>query len=450
VTAPAAAATDLYREADIGKAYDARLMRRLWLYIRPHRGIFWTAMLCLPATSACSLAQPYLLKLAIDQSIAQADRAGLLRIGALYGLAMLAEFGFLYLQYYLMMLVAQRSLAALRVDLVTHLQALPTTFFDRNPVGRLVTRLTTDVDVINEMFAAGALTILMDVATLLGIVAIMMMIEWHLALVTLAVAPVVVIAINYFRIKARQNYRNIRDRLARLNAYLQEALAGMTVIQLFARETASQRRFDRLNEEFRDANHAANIYEAALFSIIEAISSIAIAVILWYGGAGIVAGTFASAPWSRSSSTCSGFSSRFATFPPSTPSCSRRCPRPSASSSSSTSRCRSPARRRRGCRRRYAAASNSTTYGSPTSARTGCCATSRSRSRRARPSPWWARPGRARPPSSSCSTAAMTSRAAGCWWTASTCAIGTWRRSAVTSASCCRTCFSSAARWRAI
>jgi ATP-binding cassette subfamily B protein len=293
VTAPAAAPADLQREADLGKAYDARLLRRLWVYIRPHRAGFWAAMLCLPLTSACSLAQPYLLKIAIDQYIAQGDRGGLLRTGALYGLAMVAEFGLLYLQYYLMMLVAQRSLAALRVDLVTHLQALPAAFFDRNPVGRLVTRLTTDVDVINEMFAAGALTILMDVATLLGIVAIMLTIDWHLALVTLAVAPVVLAAINFFRVRARQNYRSIRDRLARLNAYLQEALAGMTVIQLFAREAASQRRFDRLNEEFRDANHAANVYEAALFSIIEAISSITIAVILWYGGASIVAGTLA-------------------------------------------------------------------------------------------------------------------------------------------------------------
>lgn len=287
------AAADPQREADIGKAYDARLMRRLWDYIRPHRTRFWAAMLCLPLTSACSLAQPYLLKVAIDHYIAVGDRPGLLRTALLYGLAMVAEFGLLYLQYYLMMLVAQRSLAALRVDLIAHLQSLPAQFFDRNPVGRLVTRLTTDVDVINEMFAAGALTILMDVATLLGIISIMMMIDWHLALVTLAVVPVVVVAINYFRVKARHSYRQIRDRLARINAYLQEALAGMTVIQLFARERASQQRFDRFNEEFRDANHAANIYEAALFSIIEAISSIAIAVILWYGGYGIVGGALA-------------------------------------------------------------------------------------------------------------------------------------------------------------
>ncbi|MDX2168730.1 MAG: ABC transporter ATP-binding protein [Deltaproteobacteria bacterium] len=285
--------TDEQREADLGKAYDARLMRRLWVYIRPWRGWFWAAMLCLPLTSLCSLAQPYLLKVAIDTYIAQGDRAGLLRVGGLYGLAMMVEFGFLYLQYTLMMLVAQRSLAALRLDLVAHLQQLPARFFDRNPVGRLVTRLTTDVDVINEMFAAGALTILMDVATLFGIVGIMLVIDWRLALVTLAVAPVVGVAVNYFRIKARHTYREIRDRLARLNAYLQESLAGMTVVQLFARERQSQARFDALNGDFRNANHAANIYEAALFSIIEAVSSITMAVIIWFGGYEILAGALA-------------------------------------------------------------------------------------------------------------------------------------------------------------
>jgi ATP-binding cassette, subfamily B, multidrug efflux pump len=292
-TTSAAAAVDPNREADLGKAYDARLMRRLWVYIRPYKLWFWAAMLCLPLTSVCSLAQPYLLKVAIDQYMAQGDHTGVLRTGVLYGVAMLAEFGFLYLQYYLMMLVAQKSLADLRVDLVQHLQELPAQFFDRNPVGRLVTRLTTDVDVINEMFAAGALTILMDVATLLGIVGIMLMIDWHLALVTLALVPPLGLAVNYFRVAARRNYRQIRDRLARLNAYLQEALAGIIVIQLFARERRSQERFDRLNDEFREANHDANVYEAALFSIVEALSSISLAAIVWYGGGEIVAGALA-------------------------------------------------------------------------------------------------------------------------------------------------------------
>ena len=291
--ASAEEAADLYREAALGKAYDARLVLRLWTYIRPYQTWFWAAALCLPLISVFSLVQPYLLKIAIDRYLPAGDAGGLFWIAVIYALAMVGEFAFLYLQYYLTMLVAQKSLAALRLDLVAHVQRLPAQFFDRNPVGRLVTRLTTDVDVINEMFAAGAFTILMDVATLLGIVGIMMVIDWRLALVTLAVAPVLALIINFFRLRARQTYRLVRDRLARLNAYLQEALAGMTVIQLFTRERKSWQRFGELNDGHRDATHTANIYEASLFSVVEAISSISFALIIWYGGGQILAGAVA-------------------------------------------------------------------------------------------------------------------------------------------------------------
>ncbi len=289
----AGAADDPYREADLGRAYDGRLMRRLWGYIRPFRSTFIASLLCLPVTAGLSLLQPYLLKVAIDEYVSVADTRGLLVIAVLYAISMIGEFTFLYLQYYLTMSVAQRSLAALRVDLVSHLQKLPARFFDRNPVGRLVTRLTTDVDVINEMFAAGGLTMLMDAVTLIGIITILLVIDWRLALVTLTVTPVLAIAVNFFRIHARNNYRRIRDRLARLNAYLQEAIAGVSVIQLFAREEQSFARFRELNDHHRAAHHSANIYEAALFSVVEAISSISLALILWYGGGQIIAGTLA-------------------------------------------------------------------------------------------------------------------------------------------------------------
>jgi ATP-binding cassette subfamily B protein len=284
---------DPHGEIELGRAYDGRLLRRLWHYIQPHRRHFWASLLCLPVTAALSLTQPYLLKVAIDAHIAVGDAAGLIHIGVLYTLAMIGEFALIYLQYYLTMKVAQHSLAALRLELVTHLQRLSGRFFDRNPVGRVVTRLTTDVDVINEMFAAGAFTILMDVATLLGIIGILLFIDWRLALVTLAATPALAVAINFFRVKARTNYRLIRDRLARLNAYLQEAIAGMTVIQLFAREEQSFAKFDRLNDDHRSANHAANLYEASLFSVVEAVSSICMALILWYGGGRILSDTLA-------------------------------------------------------------------------------------------------------------------------------------------------------------
>ena len=290
--------TDLPRaetnaESELGRAYDGRLMKRLWGYVRPYRRIFFASLLCLPITAGLSLLQPYLLKLAIDECVASGDTAGLMKIGALYALTMLGELSFLYLQYYLTMSVAQRSLADLRLDLVTHMQKLPARFFDRNPVGRLVTRLTTDVDVINEMFAAGGLTMMMDAIMLLGIVSIMLAIDWRLALVALTVTPLLALAVNFFRLHARTSYRRIRDRLARLNAYLQEAIAGISVIQLFATEERSGAYFAELNHHHRTAHHSANIYEAALFSVVEAVSSISLALILWYGGGQIIAGTLA-------------------------------------------------------------------------------------------------------------------------------------------------------------
>jgi ATP-binding cassette subfamily B protein len=285
--------TEAHPEKELGKAYDARLLLRLWGFIRPYRRDFWLAVACLPATSAFMLAQPYILKLAIDRYITTGDVAGVTSMALVYGIAALGEFVFMYLQYYLTMAVAQKSLADLRIAIFEHVQRLEAAYFDRNPVGRLVTRMTTDIDVINEMFAAGAMTILMDVVTLAGIVAILLAIDYRLALVSLSLLPVMLVAINFFRVKARQSYRLIRERIARLNAFLQEAISGMAVVQLFAREAPMHARFDRLNDEHRIANHWSNIYEATLFSLVEAISSISFALIVWYGAGEILAGVLA-------------------------------------------------------------------------------------------------------------------------------------------------------------
>ena len=291
--APRVAVADTAQETALGKAYDARLIRRLWGYIRPYRRDFWLAMACLPATSAFVLAQPYILKITIDRYIARHHTSGIASMGLLYGAAVAGEFIFFYLQYYLTMQVAQKSLADLRVDIFAHVQRLEAAFFDRNPVGRLVTRMTTDVDVINEMFAAGAITILMDAVTLLGIATIMLTIDLRLALVSLSLLPFMLVAINFFRLKARQSYRLIRERIARLNAYLQEAISGMAVIQLLVREAQTFDEFDRHNDLHREANHWSNIYEAALYSLVEAVSSISFALIVWYGGHQILGATLA-------------------------------------------------------------------------------------------------------------------------------------------------------------
>lgn len=288
---------DLPRQASeeeaLGKAYDARLIRRLWQYIVPYRRDFFLSMLCLPVISAFSLTQPYILKLTIDGFIADGDIAGVAWMAMLYAGTVVCELLALYAQYYFTMAVAQQSLADLRIEVFAKVQSLEAAFFDRNPVGRLVTRMTTDVDVINEMFSAGAMTILMDLVTLAGIVGIMLWIDWRLTLVSFALLPILLLAINFFRLRARTSYRLIRERIARLNSYLQEAISGMMVIQLFARETQAWREFDARNDAHRDANHWANIYEASLFSLVEAIGSISFALIIWYGGSGILAGAFA-------------------------------------------------------------------------------------------------------------------------------------------------------------
>lgn len=284
---------DTQREETLGKPYDLALLQRLWVYVRPYRAQFLMALVCLPITSAFLLAQPYILKLAVDRYMAQRDSQGLALTGLLYAAALIGEFLFFYWQYYATMTVAQKSLADLRRDLFAHLQELPASFFERNPVGRLVTRLTTDVDAINEAFTAGTLTIFMDLLTLLGIIVIMLTLDVRLTLVTLALLPPLLVVLNYFRVRSREVYRAIRERIARINAFLQETLSGIAVVQLFAQEKKMYAEFERRNRDHRDANHLSNIYEATLFSVVEASSSICIALMLWYSAGQITSGTVA-------------------------------------------------------------------------------------------------------------------------------------------------------------
>jgi ATP-binding cassette, subfamily B, multidrug efflux pump len=272
------------QEEILGKAYDLRLIKRLWSFIIPYKWLFWTAMLLLPLQQAFGLAQPYLMKIGIDQFIGGGDLKGLQGVGLLFLGAVVAETLTLFFHYYISMLVAQRCLADLRVAIFSHVQKLPMSYFDRNPVGRLVTRMTTDVDVLQEMFSSGVMTLISDFVMVIWIIGIMFYLHVGLALVSLALIPPMAVAINFFRVKARQTYRHIRERIARINAYLGEAISGMVVIQLFAREEKSYREFDELNSAHRDAYHLSNLYEAALYSMVEAAGSVSVALLLWYGG----------------------------------------------------------------------------------------------------------------------------------------------------------------------
>src|SRR5262249_7027843 len=267
----------------IGKAYDSRLIRRLWAYVQPYRGVAWLTLLLSAVQQALSLAQPYLLKIGIDRYVEPRDMAGLSRLALWFVAAIAGEFLAFYGQQYLTMVVAQRSLADLRGAVFERLQRFPMRFFDRNPVGKVVSRVTTDVDVLSEMFAAGARSIALDGLELPGLVAFMLWIDWRLALASLVLLPPMTFAIDFFRRMARRTYREIRERIARINAYLQESISGMAVIALSAREGRCYAEFEELNAAHRDANQLSNKLEAALFSIVDSVSTVSVAAMLLEG-----------------------------------------------------------------------------------------------------------------------------------------------------------------------
>ena len=278
------------QEEILGKAYDFRLVRRLWYFIIPYKRLFYLSLLLLPLQQAFGLAQPYLMKIGIDQYIAGKNLLGLQTVMLCFLAALIGETVAIFAQYYFSMLVAQRCLADLRVAIFSHVQKLPMSYFDRNPVGRLVTRMTTDVDVLQEMFASGVITLASDFVMVIWIFGIMLYLDVKLALVSLALIPPMALAINYFRGKARHTYRQIRVRIARINAYLGEAISGMAVIQLFAREEKTYREFEALNADHRDAYHLSNLYEAGLYSMVEAAGSVSVGLLLWYGGGQVLHG----------------------------------------------------------------------------------------------------------------------------------------------------------------
>jgi ATP-binding cassette, subfamily B, multidrug efflux pump len=286
-------------EEAIGRAYDARLLRWVWCYVQPYRRLFWLSVALMPLNSIFALLQPYIVKLTIDIFLAarrtnapgwleplirKSHGHGMIVMGALYAFLLLGEFVTFYGQFYLTMMVSQYSLSDLRLALFRHVERLPMAFFDRTPVGRLVSRMTTDIDAINEMFGAGSLTLFVDVLTLGGIVGIMFWFSPHLALWSLCAIPPLLLILNYFRVRSRAVYREIRERLSALNSYLSESLSGMAIIQLFTRERESAREFDELNLMSRDSQRMANIYEAGQFSSVETLSSVTVAIILWIGG----------------------------------------------------------------------------------------------------------------------------------------------------------------------
>ncbi len=281
----------VHEEEALGKAYDARLMRRLMAYLRPYRWHVAAAVMILIAASALALVGPWLTKLAIDSAFPAGDLGLLTLLAAVYVatllLAGLLEYGRTLLTTW----IGQRVMEDLRSEVFAHLQRLELAFFDRNPVGRLMTRVTSDVEALNQMFTSGVVTIFGDVFTIGAIVTAMLILDWRLALVTFTVLPFVFVTAWLFRTRVRRAYRDIRVRLARINAFLQERITGMSVLQLFRQEEATAGRFDEINRDHLNAHLRSITYYALFFPAVELLAAVAMALIIWYGGSEALRGS---------------------------------------------------------------------------------------------------------------------------------------------------------------
>ena len=273
------------------KPYDLRLMRRLLSYLRPYRSRVALAVFFLFVGSALELVGPWLTKVALDRAIPNGDMGLLATLVGAYVASLLLAFGFEYAQTLLTTWLGQSVMYDLRMEIFSTLQRLSLRYFDRNPVGRLMTRVTNDVETLNEMFSSGVVTVFGDIFTLVFILAAMLQLEWRLALVTFSVLPLVAVATFVFRGLIRGAYRDIRVRLARINAFLQEHVSGMRVVQLFGRERPVAERFGGINRDHLEAHLRSITYYALFFPVIEVLTAVALALIVWYGGGETLQGT---------------------------------------------------------------------------------------------------------------------------------------------------------------
>lgn len=271
--------------------YDGALLRRLLGYLRPYRWQAALAIVLLLVSAVLALVDPILTQRALDVAIPRRDGAMLVTLALVALAALVADFVLAYAQGVVTSWIGQRVMRDLRMAMLDHLQRLPIAYFDRNPVGRLMTRLTSDVETLNELFSSGVVTLIGDVCTLLAIMTLMLVTDWRLALVAFAVMPLMWLTARVFRQRVRDAFVAIRVRLARLNSYLQERLTGVRVVQLFGREAAMGEEFAALNRDHLAAHLRSVTIYAAFFPVVEVLTSVALALLLWYGGVRTLGGT---------------------------------------------------------------------------------------------------------------------------------------------------------------
>ncbi len=295
-------------EEVLGKAYDSRLMKRLLVYLRPYQLQVGISLASILLKAASDVLQPILVMTAADKYLAPVaglhtfldfmlssnPYTGVAEIAGVY--VGLLGFSFLleYLQTYYMQWTGQKVMFDLRSQIFRHLQRMHVAFFDKNPVGRLVTRVTSDVDALNDMFTSGVVSLFEDVFVLAGIIGIMICVNWKLALITLSVLPLITIATRIFRDKVRDSYRRIRVAIARINSHLQEHVSGMTVLQLFNREERAFQQFSKVNEVHMEAFKDAIMAHAVYYPVVEFLSAVAIACVFWFGGNDVLRGALTS------------------------------------------------------------------------------------------------------------------------------------------------------------
>jgi len=274
----------------LGKAYDARLMKRLLGYVKPYRKYVVLAIFLNVLVAGFGPLRPYLTKIAIDDKITNGDYHGLLLISVMLLLSLIFQS---VIQYYLTFYteyMGQKIIYDLRIKIFSHVQRLALKYFDKTPNGRIVTRVTNDVEALNELFSSGIVMVFSDVFIIVWIFAFMFAMSWDLSLVTLSVLPLLVYATFLFRKKVRESYRDVRLHLARLNTYMQEHITGMSIVQLFAKDKDELRKFSEINADHKKSNIVSIFYHAVFFPVVEFLSSLAIALIIWYGGGNVIQG----------------------------------------------------------------------------------------------------------------------------------------------------------------
>ena len=271
---------------------DLGLLKRLLPYMRPHWGLLAIALVCVPIASAATLVQPFLVKRTVDAVLVARDSALWLRTVTLFALSVGTEFVIGFVEAYSVQLAGQRAMVALRREVFRHAQRMNISYYDRTPIGKVLTRVTNDVDALSELFTSGAVMAIADILTLLGIIGFMLALDWRLSLITFVALPPMGVAVEWIRRRARLAFRDIRGRVAELNAYLSEQVQGVQVVQAYGRELISQAEYEKINSAYRTANYRSIQLDALLFSVVESVAMACVALVLWYASvrAGLLSG----------------------------------------------------------------------------------------------------------------------------------------------------------------